>query len=230
MSRRERTRRRQRAVRRAVISTIWGIVLCSLALIALPAMLSGNGFASTGTGPVRVTIASAGSRRGPPTGRMSRKPKLPPNRPKRRPQRRSVRRRHRPRRWAERSGRRRPPRPRRQSRRRRSRIPARKTRRRGKAPGNLPRCRRARPWTTDIRGRCVHRRLAHPGAEALFRAEGHYLALQRRTDGRDSIYGEVFGGGRTVFRGGRARSAEAGKGVYNAGAQRARLEERRHIH
>lgn len=56
MSRRERTRRRQRAVRRAVISTIWGIVLCSLALIALPAMLSGNGFASTGTGPVRVTI------------------------------------------------------------------------------------------------------------------------------------------------------------------------------
>ena len=56
MSRRERTRRRQRAVRRAVISTIWGIVLCSLALIALPSMLSGNGFASTGTGPVRVTI------------------------------------------------------------------------------------------------------------------------------------------------------------------------------
>lgn len=56
MSRRERTRRRQRAVRRAVISTIWGIMLCSLALIALPAMLSGNGFASTGTGPVRVTI------------------------------------------------------------------------------------------------------------------------------------------------------------------------------
>ncbi len=45
MSRRERARRRQRAVRRAVVSAIWGITLCALALIIIPSALSGSGFA-----------------------------------------------------------------------------------------------------------------------------------------------------------------------------------------
>lgn len=56
MSRREKTKRRQRAVRRAVVSTIWGIALCALAVIAMPSLLSASGLANGADAPVKVTI------------------------------------------------------------------------------------------------------------------------------------------------------------------------------
>lgn len=60
MSRREKTKRRQRAVRRAVVSTIWGIALCALVVVALPALLSASGLAN-GYAPAQVTISPRAS-------------------------------------------------------------------------------------------------------------------------------------------------------------------------
>lgn len=60
MSRREKTKRRQRAVRRAVVSTIWGIALCALAVIAMPSLLSASGLAN-GYAPAQVTISPRAS-------------------------------------------------------------------------------------------------------------------------------------------------------------------------
>ena len=61
MSRREKTKRRQRAVRRAVVSTIWGIALCALAVIAMPSLLSASvmSFLSTPSVPTGTTYSSA---------------------------------------------------------------------------------------------------------------------------------------------------------------------------
>ena len=56
VGRREKTKRRQRAVRRAVISSMWGIALCALVVVALPALLSASGLANGADAPVKVTI------------------------------------------------------------------------------------------------------------------------------------------------------------------------------
>lgn len=53
VGRREKTKRRQRAVRRAVISSMWGIVLCALVVVALPALLSASGLANGADAPSR---------------------------------------------------------------------------------------------------------------------------------------------------------------------------------
>ena len=60
VGRREKTKRRQRAVRRAVISSMWGIALCALVVVALPALLSASGLAN-GYAPAQVTISPRAS-------------------------------------------------------------------------------------------------------------------------------------------------------------------------
>ena len=155
MSRRERTRRRQRAV----ISTIWGIVLCSLALIALPSMLSGNGFASTGTGPVRVTIGLGRQPERPADGADEPEAEVTPE-------------------PAE--------------------TPAAET----EDPAESTVIETERPEETVPPAETVQpEEKPDSGTENPPEGESAGEFAPVPESGRDSIYGEVFGGGRTVFRG-----------------------------